>query len=96
MSGWLLWLALAQAGDISTTAVALNRGCVEANPVLSKLPASAIGGIKAGVTVTLTVHFGRKEKLSGGDKALIGAFAGAGTVASMLNIKQLPRCSGGR
>lgn len=91
MKGLLLWLWLAQGADMGTTAVALQRGCVEANPAMRMSPV-AMASVKTGVTVTITWHFGRKPEPSKGDKLFVGAFAAAGTVGAVMNARTLPRC----
>ncbi len=93
MKGLLIWLWLAQGADIGTTAVAMNRGCVEANPVLRGWSPTTIASTKMAVTVSITWHFGRKPEPSKGDKVFVGAFAAAGTVAAVMNARTLPRCS---
>jgi len=92
MSEFLIWLLLAQAADIGTTAVALNRGCVEANPGLARASLPVMTGIKAGVSISLTIHFGRKPAPTKTDKTVVGMFAGAATGAAVWNLRQIPRC----
>ena len=95
MKGLLLWLWRAHTADTSTTLVALNRGCVETNPLLKRLPTPALVGVKTGVTVGFTVYFGRKDTPTKGDKIAVGIAAGLPTVAAILNTRNLPRCRKG-
>lgn len=44
------WADRAQIADATTTAIAINSGYVEANPVLGGLSAPAIAAVKIGAT----------------------------------------------
>ena len=48
------WADRAQIADATTTAIALNSGYAEANPVLGGLSAPAIAAVKIGATQLLT------------------------------------------
>lgn len=92
MKGLLIWLWLAQGADIGTTAIALDRGCVEANPVMSRLGPVGIASTKMGVSVAFTWHFGRKPNPTKADKWAVGLAAAAGTVGASLNARTIPNC----
>jgi hypothetical protein len=92
MKGLLIWLWLAQGADLGTTAIALNRGCVEANPILGRMSPTAMASTKMAVTVTVTWHFGRKVTPTKGEKLAVAAFAAAGTVGASLNANTIPKC----
>jgi len=88
----LLWMVLAQAGDIATTGVGISRGCVETAPLYRSMNYPAIAGVKGGSTFAVTFAFGRQRKASKGAKALVIALAAAGTVATVHNLRTLPHC----
>lgn len=92
MKELLIWLWLAQGADIATTAIAIERGCTEANPVLRGMSPQAAASTKMAVTVTVTWHFGRKPQPTKADKWFVGAFAAAGTVGASLNARTIPHC----
>jgi hypothetical protein len=84
MKGLLLWLWLAQGADITTTAIGLNRGCVErtywsSNPYL-------IGAAKGGSTVffSFTLPNMKPRKLA---KGIAIGFAAGTTVAAIHNAR---------
>lgn len=92
----LKWLILgtiaAQAADIATTSVALHRGCVE-TMYYGLQNKWAIGGMKAGGTVALTVTLpmfhNKKPKLA---KALAWAEIASGALGAAINSTRLPHC----
>lgn len=83
MKPYLIWLWLAQAADVGTTLQATSRGCVEANTLMRSRPVML--GVKSGVTIGLTIHFGRKREPKPEDKAVVAAFAAVGTAAALWN-----------
>ena len=87
----LLWFTLAQGADIGTTAVALNRGCVE-RVLLPSHPTLGLT-LKGGAAVTVTVALGRARVQTKAAKAVLIAGAVSGTVGAVLNTRTLPRCS---
>jgi hypothetical protein len=94
--GGLKWLIVgmiaAQAADIMTTGVALNRGCVEST-YYSLQSRWAIGGMKAAGTVVLSVTLpmahNKKPKLS---KAVAWAQIASGALGAAINSTRLPQC----
>jgi hypothetical protein len=90
---WLIiGMIAAQAADIATTKIGLDRGCAEATyyGIQNKW---AIGGMKAGGTVALTVTLpllhAKKPKLT---KTLAWAQIANGTFGATWNAIRLPHC----
>ena len=93
MKELLLWMILAQGADASTTIIGLQRGCVEGVPVWRNAPYAGLA-VKGGSTVVLSFTLPRLKqeghpKLA---KWIAGSLAGAGTLATIHNLRQLPRC----
>ena len=93
MKGLMLAMWLAQAADVATTTVALNRGCVEGNPIMPK-SAPAIAGVKAGLTVALTWGAWRAKK--GGRARMAATLLAAGIIGGAVpaawNLHVIPSC----
>ena len=93
MSAWLLAAMIAaQSLDISTTVIALHRGCQEQTYYISN-PAGIVA-MKGGATATLTftLPIGAKrghQKLS---KGIAWVMIGSGVLGGTLNLRTLPRC----
>lgn len=92
MKPLLLWLLLAQGGDLATTLVAVHhQGCAEGNPLLAPhLP--ALLTVKAALTVGLVVSvplMHRAHPRMAVATALIPALSG--TVTTGWNLHQLAR-----
>lgn len=92
MKWLLLGMIAAQAADIATTSIALQRGCEETT-YYGLQNKWAIGGMKASGTVALTVTLplfhSRKPNLT---KAIAWAEIGSGVLGGVLNARQIPRC----
>lgn len=94
--GQLKWLIVgmiaAQVADIASTSIALHRGCVETT-YYGLQNRWAIGGMKAGGTVALTVTLplfhNKKPKLT---KTLAWAEIGSGALGAVVNATRLPHC----
>lgn len=91
MKPLLLWLVLAQCGDIATTLIGVHRGCAEANAVVSpRLHAvlAAKASVAVGFVVVLPlVH--RTHPTLANTYAAIPALAGS--AATAWNLRQLHR-----
>lgn len=87
MKSLLIWLWLSQSADISTTAIALHRGCVEKTYWSGNPDIIAAG--KLGATVTFTFGLPKDKKAS---KAIVGGFAAAATTAAVLNARTMRGC----
>ena len=87
MNPWLLaaWIGC-QAFDGATTAVALQRGAIELNPILSAQPAR-LYPIKIGVNLGAYLWARRLPK--GPQRAVGALFAATGCAAGAWNIRQL-------
>ena len=87
----LLWLS--HAGDMLTTFVALDRGCVEFNPVMASLSWGGMVAFKAGcilfVTGLILRYLYTSPRVA---HALLWLGILAGTGAAVWNIYQLPLC----
>lgn len=90
---WLvIGMIAAQAADIVTTSIALRRGCTETTyyGIQNKW---AIGGMKAGGTValsvTLPVFHNKRPKLT---KTIAWAEIGSGVLGAAFNSLRLPQC----
>ena len=92
MKELLIWLVLAQTGDITTTGIARSEGCHEIAPLYRDLSFPALVGIKGGSTVYLTFYFGN-SKPTKWKKWLVGGVAASATAATAWNARQIPRCS---
>ena len=93
MKELLLWMILAQGTDTGTTIIGLQRGCVEGMPLWRNAPYTGLA-VKGSATVLLTFTLPRLKqeghpKLA---KWIAGSLAAAGTVATIHNLRQLPRC----
>lgn len=94
MKELLLAMLLAQAGDLTTTAVGMSQGCREANPALDHASIRRIATVKvSAVTAEVTIAWGAKRKgHAGGAKAILTTGIGLGTFATVWNIRQIRRC----
>lgn len=90
MKSLLVWMLLAQGGDLATTGVALSRGCQEVAPIYRSMPYAGTVAVKGGATFVVTFTLGKKP--SKGSKAVIAGLAASGTVATVLNLRALPSC----
>jgi hypothetical protein len=94
--GGIKWLIVsmiaAQAADIATTSLALQRGCVETT-YYGLQNKWAIGGMKSSgaivLGVTLPFAHTKKPKLT---KALAWAQLGSGVIGAAFNTARLPGC----
>jgi hypothetical protein len=94
--GGIKWLIIgmiaAQAADIATTSLALQRGCVETT-YYGLQNRWAIGGMKGGGAIvlgmTLPFAHSKKPKLT---KALAWAQIGSGALGAAINTARLPGC----
>jgi hypothetical protein len=87
MKGLLIWLWLSQGADVTTTAIALHRGCVE-RTYWSGNPAIIASGK---LSATFVLSFGAPRMARGG-KVLVSSFAAAATTAAVLNARTMGRC----
>ena len=86
MTKLLIWLWLAQAGDISTTCYALRHGAVEANPVL---PRSCEGIAAAKLAIAAGVTAYALHTKTRGMRWVVGIGATSGSVGVVWNVWQL-------
>lgn len=82
---------LAQGADIGTTAVALNRGCVE-QYMMPSHPYVGLA-VKGGAAVTVTFIIGKKAKPTKTAKAVLIAGIASGVTGAVLNSRTIPQCS---
>ena len=94
MKEMLLIMALGQGLDMATTHVALNRGCIELNPILAGHSLPTMYAIKAGGAFTIGWAATRASKRGRGKSAkiLLGIAAGAGFAAAAWNLHLIPQC----
>lgn len=92
----LLAMLLAQAGDLTTTAIGMSKGCREGNPSLRQASIGRIATVKtAAVTAEVTIAWGaHKKQHDGGAKAVLLAGVGMGAFATIWNTRQILRCRG--
>ena len=90
-----LLMILAQGADVTTTALALNRGCHEA--VLPSQSPLRIGLVKGGMTVGFVWTVGRLNGVSKpASRIVAGTVIALGATAAIWNARQLSHCKGVR
>ena len=93
MKELILALVLAQAADLTTTAVGLSRGCTEWNPLLRHHRPSTVFAVKTSGTVGLVVMlplFHKRHPKMTKTVAWVGIVSGL--AAASWNVAILPKC----
>ena len=90
---WLIaGMIAAQAADIATTTIALQRGCVEST-YYGLQNKWAIGGMKGGgaIALSITLPFAHKNKPKL-TRALLWAQIASGAFGAAMNTTRMPHC----